>query len=383
MTQRTLLGIGDPVTAYKGPLLLAAGHRPFFLLAALYATLGMFFWLASLLGVIALSTSWHGHEMIFGFGTAALSGFMMAAVPKWTNARPVQGAPLATFIILWLIGRIAVFSEIYVWLDLLHLPFLAFLIGRMIYGARNKRNYIVPVLVLMLAGLNVLYHYFDASLALRASAYLLPVLIVLIGGRVVPAFTQNALQMSFGRNIVCTTPVWAERLSLPSVLLVVALELIIPDTIITGTAAFFASIVLFIRMLHWQTLKTLSIPLVWILHVGYAWLPLGFALKGFSDFGLLEDTKAAMHAFTTGAIGVMVLAMGSRAALGHSGRPLVATKPTVIVYFLVVGSAILRVFVPFDWAVPMAGLMWSVGWALFSIIYWPVLARPRIDGLPG
>ena len=382
MTQRTLLGVGDPA-AYKGPLLLAAGHRPFFLLAALYATLGMFFWLASLLDVITLSTSWHGHEMIFGFGTAALSGFMMAAVPKWTNAKPVQGALLAALIILWLIGRIAVFSEIYVWLDLLHLIFLAFLIGRMIYGARNKRNYIVPALVLMLAAVNGLYHYFDPGLALRASAYLLPTVIVLIGGRVVPAFTQNALRMSLGGDIICTTPAWAERLALPSVLLVVALELIIPDTIITGTSALFASIVLFIRMLHWQTLKTLSIPLVWILHVGYLWLPLGFALKGFSDLGLLENTMAAMHALTTGAIGVMVLAMGSRAALGHSGRPLIATKPTVMVYFLVIGSAILRVFVPFDWALVMAGLMWTLGWGMFSVIYWPVLARPRIDGLPG
>ena len=382
MTQRILLGIGDPATAYKGPLLLAAGHRPFFLLAALYATTGMAFWLAALEGLISLSSQWHGHEMLFGFGTAALSGFLMASVPKWTNARPVQGAPLAVLVVLWLIGRGAIFSETYAWLDLLHLPFLAFLIGRMIYGAHNKRNYFVPVMVLFLAGLNGLYHYFDSSLALRTAAYLLPAIVVLIGGRIVPAFTQNALRMALSKDIICTTPAWTERLAVPVVILVVVLELLAPGTVFTGTAALFASAVLFIRMLGWQTLKTLSIPLVWILHVGYVWLPLGFALKGLADLGMLDDSMAALHALTTGSIGVMVLAVGSRAALGHSGRPLIATKPTIVVYFLVIGAAILRVFMPFDWALPAAGLMWTAGWGLFTIVYWPVLARPRIDGLP-
>jgi uncharacterized protein involved in response to NO len=343
----------------------------------------MAFWLASLFGVIELSTSWHGHEMLFGFGTAALSGFMMAAVPKWTNANPVQGMPLAVLILLWLFGRVAIFTETYVWLDLLHLPFLAFLVGRMIYGAGNKRNYIVPAMVLMLAGLNGLYHYFDPSLALRAGACLLPAFLVLIGGRVVPAFTQNALRMTLAKNITCTTPAWTERLALPSVLLVVILELVAAETAFTGAAAILAASVLLIRMLGWQSLKTLSIPLVWILHVGYAWLPLGFALKGLADLGVLENTFAAMHALTTGAVGVMVLAMGSRAALGHSGRPLIATKPTILVYFLVIGAAVLRVFLPFDWALPAAGLLWTAGWGLFAVTYWPVLARPRIDGLPG
>lgn len=382
MNQRIHLGIDDPAKTYKGPLLLAAGHRPFFLLAALYATAGMAFWVATLFGIIDLSPHWHGHEMLFGFGTAALSGFMMAAVPKWTSSRPVQGMPLALLVALWLIGRGATISESYVWLDLLHLPFLAYLIGRMIYGARNKRNYFVPLMTLFLAGLNGLYHYYDPSLALRTAAYLLPAIIVLIGGRVVPAFTQNALRMALAKDIICTTPAWTNRLAVPVVIMVVVLELLAPGDIFTGGAALFASAVLFIRMLGWQTLKTLSIPLVWILHVGYLWLPLGFALKGLSDLGLLDNPMAALHALTTGAIGVMVLAVGSRAALGHSGRPLIATKPTVVVYFLVIGAALLRVFVPFDWALPAAGLLWTMGWGLFAIVYWPVLAKPRIDGLP-
>lgn len=383
MTQRILLNDGTNAETYKGPLLLAAGHRPFFLLAALYATVGMAFWLAALEGLISLSSQWHGHEMLFGFGTAALSGFLMAAVPKWTNARPVQGAPLAVLVGLWLVGRVAIFSESLAWLDLLHLPYLAYLIGRMIVVAGNKRNYIIPAMVLMLAALNTLYHFLDASLALRAAACLLPAIVALIGGRVVPAFTQNALRMATGdKTIACTTPAWADRLTLPVIFAVVALELLVPESLFTGAAALAAAAILLVRMLGWQTLKTLSIPLVWILHVGYVWLPLGFALKGLADLGMLEDTMAAMHALATGAIGIMVLAVGSRAALGHSGRPLIATKPTIMVYFLVIGSAVLRVFMPFDWALPAAGLMWTAGWGLFAIIYWPVLARPRIDGLP-
>lgn len=382
MSPRIPIGIDEPGGLYNGPLLLAAGHRPFFLLAALYATAGIAFWLASLNGLIDLPASWHGHEMIFGFGTASLSGFMMAAVPKWTNSRPTQGAPLAILITLWLLGRAAVFSDSLAWLDLLHLPFLAFLVGQMIFRARNKRNYVVPVMVLLLALINGLFHFGDASLALRAAATLMTGFIALIGGRVVPAFTQNALRMATSQEISCTTPPWTERLVLPLVFLVAGLDLLMPETPYSGAAALVTAAVLLVRMSGWQTMKTLTIPLVWILHVGFLWLPLGFALKGLGDLGLLDDTTAAMHAMSAGAIGVMVLAMGSRAALGHSGRPLHATPMTVVTYFLVIAAVILRVFVPLDWAIPAAGILWTTGWGLFSIVYWPVLAKPRIDGMP-
>lgn len=379
---RIPIGIDEPGGSYKGPLLLAAGHRPFFLLAALYATLGIAFWLAALNGLVDLPPSWHGHEMIFGFGTASLSGFMMAAVPKWTGSKATQGTPLAILIALWLIGRIAVFSEAFFWLDLLHLPFLAYLVGKMIFGAGNKRNYVVPVMVLMLAVINGLYHFGDASLALRAGAILMTGFIALIGGRVVPAFTQNALRMATGHEISCTTPAWTEKLALPLIILVTGFELIWPESRVSGAAAFATATVLLVRMSGWQFFKTLSIPLVWILHAGYVWLPIGFALKGLADFGLVDDTTAAMHALTAGAIGVMVLAMGSRAALGHSGRPLHATPMTVVTYFLILAAVALRVFVPLDWAITAAGLSWTLGWGLFSVVYWPVLAKPRIDGLP-
>jgi uncharacterized protein involved in response to NO len=382
MSPRIPIGIDEPGGSYTGPLLLAAGHRPFFLLAALYATAGIAFWLAALNGYVGLPPSWHGHEMIFGFGTASLSGFMMAAVPKWTNSKATQGTPLAILVALWLLGRGAVLSDNLAWLDLLHLPFLAFLVGRMIFGAGNKRNYIVPVMLLVLALINALYHFGDSSLALRAAAILMTGFIALIGGRVVPAFTQNALRMATSKPVNCTTPAWTERLVLPLIFLVTGLELLWPETPYSGTAALVTAAVLLVRMSGWQTGMTFSIPLVWILHAGFFWLPLGFALKGLGDLGVLDDTTAAMHAMTAGAVGVMVLAMGSRAALGHSGRPLHATPMTVVTYVLILAAVILRVFIPLDWAIPAAGVLWTIGWGMFSIVYWPVLAKPRIDGLP-
>ncbi len=379
---RIPIGIDEPGGTYKGPLLLAAGHRPFFLLAALFAAAGIAVWIAALEGLFELPAHWHGHEMIFGFGTASLSGFMMAAVPKWTNSKPTQGAPLAILIALWLVGRVAVFSDNFAWLDLLHLPFLAWLVGKMIFGAKNKRNYVVPLMVMMLAVLNGLFHFGDGSAALRPAAILMTGFIALIGGRVVPAFTQNALRMETGEQITCATPAWTERLVLPLIFLVTALELLWPESQATGAVAFAASLVLFVRMSGWQAFRTLSIPLVWVLHAGFVWLPLGFLLKGLADFGILDDSMAAMHAMTAGAIGVMVLAMGSRAALGHSGRPLHATPMTVVTYYMIIAAVALRVFVPLDWAIPAAGLLWTLGWGIFCVVYWPVLAKPRIDGLP-
>ena len=382
MSQRTLLNLEEPGGGYKGPLLLAAGHRPFFLLAGLYATAGMGFWLASLMGWLALSPTWHGHEMIFGFAAAAITGFMMAAVPKWTSAKPTQGLALGILVGLWLVGRVAVHFEAFAWLDLGHLLFLAVLVGRMIFGSGNKRNFGVPVLVLVLAGLNGLYHFHDPGLALRAGAVLILALIVLIGGRIIPAFTQNALRMAYDKGITCTTPRWLDRLAIPVMLLVVILEVAAPETVWSGGVSLAAAAVLLARMLGWQTLKTFRIPLVWVLHAGYLWLPVGFALKGLSIFGVLDNPTAALHALTAGGIGTMILAVGSRAALGHSGRPLVASPATVLSYVLVLAAAVLRVFVDTDWALTAAGLSWTLGWGVFCVAYWPVLAHPRIDGKP-
>lgn len=268
-------------------------------------------------------------------------------------------------------------------LDLLFLPALAVFILVDLVRAQNARNYLVAGILLALAALNVYFHYSDPSLALRLSTLTIVALIALIGGRIIPAFTQNALRLKQQVDITCHTPRVLDLLAVPAVIIVVFAEMMLPDSSISGTTSLIAGILLFLRMLGWQTWRTWRMPLVWILHAGYAWVPLGLILIGLAALGAPVDPSAALHALTTGAIGVMILAVASRAALGHSGRPLEPSNGTVFAYCLVIAAAILRVFVVVDGSVLLSGVLWSLGYAIFSAVYWPILTKPRIDGLPG
>lgn len=380
---KVLFKVEEPHTVFRGPLLLASGHRPFFLMAGLYGAAAMPLWLAAYFGYLPLTASWHGHEMIFGFAVAAIAGFLMAAVPKWTNGSGIRGWSLVLLIALWLAGRLSMWAGEAVFLDLLFLPVLAMFILADIVRARNARNYQVAGILFALAGFNVLFHLHDPSLALRLSTFTIVALIALIGGRIVPSFTQNALRMKYGPQITCHTPPILDTLAVPSVILVVAMELLVPRSAAAGVTSLVAGLVLFARMFGWQTWRTRRMPLVWILHAGYVWVPLGLFLNGLAVLGTPIDPSAALHALTTGAIGLMILAVASRAALGHSGRPLEPSTWTVFAYGLVIAAAIVRVFVPFDGSVPVAGILWFLGYAVFCAVYWPILTKPRIDGVPG
>jgi uncharacterized protein involved in response to NO len=379
----------DPVTEpmtdtapRRMPLLLTSGHRPFFLLAAISATIGVPLWVAALEGYLPLAPAWHGHEMLYGFAVAALSGFALAAVPNWTGRGHVQGVLLALLVAAWLAGRIAMWFGLSPLLDLVYLPLLAVVVGIDIVAVRNRRNYQVPAIFLMLAAINAYYHYGDPTVALRAAAITVVALITLIGGRVVPAFTQNALRRKLGPAIVCRPPGRRDAIAVPLVLSVAVAELVMPGGWPAGVLAGAAGLVVAARMQGWHSLKTLDVPLLWILHVGYLWVAAALLLIAAARFDIIIDEVSALHALTTGAIGVMILAVGSRAALGHSGRPLVAGRATVACYVLVIAAALLRVFASFDGVELAAGLLWTLGWGLFSVVYWPILARPRIDGKP-
>jgi uncharacterized protein involved in response to NO len=352
-------------------------------MAGLYGATALPLWLAAYFGYLPLTASWHGHEMIFGFAVAAIAGFLMAAVPKWTNSTGIAGWPLVLLIALWLAGRLSMWAGQAVFIDLLFLPVLATFVLADIARARNARNYQVAGILFVLAVFDALYHFYDPSLALRVSTLMIVALIALIGGRIIPAFTQNALRMKHGAHITCHTPRVLDWLAVPSVIMVVVVELLLPQSAQAGVASLVAGIILFLRMFGWQTRRTLRMPLVWILHVGYAWVPLGFVLNGLVDLGAPVNPSAAFHALTAGAIGVMILAVASRAALGHSGRPLEPSAWTVVAYGLVIAAAIVRVFVPLDGSVLLAGVLWFLGYAIFSAVYWPILTKPRIDGLPG
>ncbi len=369
--------------AYRGPILLASGHRPFFLLCGLYATLALPMWLLAWRGLLPLTSAWHGHEMIFGVAVAAIAGFLQAAVPKWTSTAPLAGAPVGLLSGLWVLGRVGMWVPGFALLDLVFLPVLAVIIGRPIVHAGNRRNYAPPLMLLGLAALNVAFHLGHAAEALRLATYLVTALIALIAGRIVPAFTQNHLRMAGDPSARCETPLWLDRLAVPVVLAVLASEFAVPASPTSGVAALLASLVLGARMFKWRTFETLGMPIVWILHAGYAFIPLGYFLKFVSDLGGPIGSFAALHALTAGAIGVMILAVASRAALGHSGRALVVSPMTIVSYVLVITGALLRVAAPHPLAIVAAGILWSLGYGIFSIVYWPILMRPRTDGQPG
>lgn len=381
-TPRIVIPLTEPAHAYAGSVMLASGHRPFFLMAALAAAGLLPLWLAAWSGYVPLDAAWHGHEMVFGFAGAAIGGFLMAAVPKWTNCPPITGHRLMLLIGLYLAGRVGmVAGHGLEWADVLFLPVLAGWVLADIHQARSRRNYQVPVLLLALTGLNIAWHLGQTQ-ALWAGIYLIAGLIALIGGRIVPAFTQSGLRMA-GQRVETATPAWMDVAAVPAVLAVVAAEVVAPLSPASGLTALVAGMLLLVRMAGWQTLRTSRLPLVWILHAGYVWVPVGFLLKAAADLGGWVAPTAALHALTTGAIGVMILAVASRAALGHSGRPLVPSRWTVAAYVLVLAAAVLRVAVPHGHAMLAAGGLWTLGWLVFAVVYWPILTRPRIDGLPG
>ncbi|SCA57434.1 conserved membrane hypothetical protein [Candidatus Terasakiella magnetica] len=387
---RVFLDVGEPVKTYNGPALFSSGHRVFFLFTALSAVLFLGLWIAAYVGQLEISSFWHGHEMVFGFSAAAISGFLMAAVPKWTNTENFQGNKVIFLAAIWLLGRIG-FSlaelneELFflAWFDLLYLPLIALEITRRLVGSGNKRNYIVGVILFSFFACNVVWHFWDEPTAVRAGVYVIVAIATLISGRVIPAFTQNALKLKYQSEITCHTPQWTHLTAVILVLATAVLTLLDAPSLLSGSVAGLAAVVLFYRMLGWHSLHTLDNPIVWVLHAAYIWLPIGFALKALTDFSLWSDANSALHALTTGGIGLLILAVASRAALGHSGRPLVASLLTVLSYMLVFMATAMRTFAMGESWVIASGGLWVLGFLLFAIVYAPILIKPRIDGLPG
>ncbi len=388
---RVPIPLGLTSLRWQGPVLLASGHRLMFLAAGVYAPVALAAWLLAWRGHLPLSSWWHGHELIFGFAVAAIAGFLQAAVPKWTQGPLFRGTRAGVLAGAWLLGRVGMAltpAGIPAWpLDLLFLPLLAGWVGLDILRAKNARNYQVVAILLALWGLDLTYQFAPPgpwqARALHAAVYGIVTLIALIGGRVVPSFTQNALRQAGHTSHACSTPLWLDRLAVPLLALVVASELLLPFSLLSGVVALLAALVTGLRMLRWRSWQTRALPLVWVLHVGYAFIPLGLLLKGISDLGGPIGAFAALHALTAGAIGVMILAVASRAALGHSGRPLVPSRLTVMAYVLVIAGALLRVFGVLPELVLTAGILWATGYAVFAAVYWPILTKPRLDGQEG
>lgn len=384
---------------YTGPILFSHGFRPFFLMAGIWAALAMTLWVAFLVSDTTIPSrlsgvDWHIHEMAFGYSSAVIAGFLMTAVPNWTGRMPVIGWPVAGLAGIWLAGRIALLIS--AWLpellapaiDISFLLILSAVIMREIIAGKNWRNLKILVLLALLAMANVIFHIEAANGAafdgygIRMAVAIIIMLISLVGGRVIPSFTRNWL----ARRGPGRLPVPMNRFD-TATLALTALTLIfwtlLPESIPVRFAAGLAGLLHFIRLFRWVGWRTFSEPLVTILHAGYIFIPVGFAMIALGDMQPGWGRASQIpHAWNAGAIGVMTLAMMTRASLGHSGRAIQATRAISLIYIAVITAVIMRILAEFfpaaDYLLHISATAWVLGFTGYVIVYFPIFTKPRI-----
>jgi uncharacterized protein involved in response to NO len=380
-------------------IFLSYAFRPFFLLNGLFAVVVAFLWIMMLHGLWqgpAGFMLWHAHEMLVGFVMAAMAGFLLTAIATWTGRPPLAGQPLGWLVVAWLGGRIAMAASatLPVWVvalvDLAFPLLLFLLVLREIATAGNRRNYPLVAITAVLLVLNLLYHLGAAAVfmnAERTALYLMMhtilLLLTIIGGRVIPNFTANWLR-GRGHTNLPGNRLLVDRLTILLTLLVGIAAALSPLHPLTAVLAACAAILHSLRLSAWRGLATRAEPLLLMLHVAYAWLPVGYALMACAALGWVFPPTAALHALTMGAMGSMVLAMITRVPLGHTGRPLRASPLTAIVYAVLTIAVTIRVLSPLAGAayqamIDASAAGWMLAFAIFSIQYWPILTRPRVS----
>jgi len=384
------------IRAHRGPAVFSVGLRPFFLFSALWAAIAAPLWLYAFLSGGPVGLSWHVHEMLFGYTGGIVVGFLLTAVPNWTGRLPVVGMPLAVLFGLWLAGRAAMLAVALnadlataVWpliIDGLFLFAMAGVVWREVLAGQNWRNVPVAVMVTLFAVANAGFHLEAgaggvANLSTRLGLAVVTLLIAVIGGRVTPSFTRN-WQIKRGGPL----PAVAGRLDIVTLattasgLIVWSLDPAHPGA---GALLLAAGGLNAVRLARWRGQAALAEPLVWILHLGYLWLAVGLVLTGLSVAmpGLIP-LSAGVHALTAGAIGVMTLAVMTRASRGHTGRPLTAGKLEVLIYVLINLAALTRVagaLLPsvYQPLLLVSTGLWSAAFLAFVIGYGPMLLTPR------
>lgn len=377
---------------------LRLGFRPFYLGTALLACLALPVWVATFLGHMALPLAmspllWHAHEMLFGFAAGVIVGFLLTAVKAWTGLPTARGALLGALALVWLAARVAAFMApypVYAALDMVLLPTVAVILLRVLLRAGNKRNIPLILLLVLMAGANGVFHLsvlgvldVAAIAALYAELALIVMVVSVMAGRVVPAFTKNATP-----GLVIAVPRALEWTLLAVTALALALWVFAAPGPLTMLACAGAAVLHAVRLGLWRPWVTFKRPILWILHASYAWLPIGFALLALAQGGWVA-ASLAVHAFTVGAIGGLIIGMVTRTARGHTARPLQASRTEVLAYALVMAAAVLRVLVPavvpawYPQALAWAAGLWAVAFALYLLLYTPWLLRSRLDGKDG
>ncbi len=380
--------------------LFELGFRPFFLAAAVAAIALMLWWLAQLFTAVDANVYygaaiWHSHEMVFGFAVAVIAGFLLTAVRNWTSVQTLKGNSLVTLVMLWLAGRLLpLFSTIFpAWLiavvDFAFLPLLALSVAIPILRAKKRPQLIfVAMLLLMLIG-NVMVHLeilgitvgsAEAGITLAINTVVL--MIVIMAGRVFPMFTKNGAPGAEPRKWP-----WLEKTVIATMIVLLVVELFYPQAWLVAALAAVAALAHAARLWGWYSQRVWSVPLLWVLHLGYAWLVLGFALKALVITEMIAPLLA-MHAIAA-AIAILCLGMMSRVALGHTGRALMPASSMSWAFALINFAMAVRVLVPMfvpDWsalAMIVSGGLWLIAFVLFVYVYLPILCRARVDGQPG
>jgi uncharacterized protein involved in response to NO len=382
------------------PPILRGGFRPFFFAGALWAVAALVLWLCVLAGALALPIrfeplAWHRHEMLFGFVGAIVTGFLLTAIPNWTGRLPIAGPPLAALFGLWIAARASMLFSALIGplpaavLDIGFYLALAGVAAREVLAAKN-RNLPIVLLVLLFGTANAADHaaaagwIADGTIAIRAGISLVVLMISLIGGRIVPSFTRNWLSKHGVREGLPGQPGRYDLATIAATALALLAWIAAPLSQAAGAALVGAGLLQAVRLARWGGLRAWRDPLVLILHVGYFWVPTGLLLLGASLLGALVPTSAAIHALTAGAMATMILAVMTRATLGHTGRELKASGPTVLVYVLITAGAVLRVAAPFglvDYTLGMrlSALAWGGAFLGFLIFYGPILFSRHLD----
>jgi uncharacterized protein involved in response to NO len=373
------------------------GFRPFYLLASGFAALSIGLWALQFAGWIGRpylrGSIWHAHEMLFGFTLAVVVGFLLTAGRNWSNRPTPTGLPLAALALLWLAGRVLVLTP-WGWVAAvvnaafplaaavaLAIPFVA---------SRNRRNYFFVGLLLLMSAAVLTVHLallgvvqLPGRIGIQVGLDVVLFIMVVMAGRVIPMFTNNGVP---GAN--ATRQPVLEKLALGSALLLLPADLLGLDGAAMALLAAVGAAAHLARWLLWRPWKTGRTPMVWVLHAAYLWIPLHLALRSLAELGWVSPS-AAIHALTAGAAGGLIIGMMTRTARGHTARRLRADRADVACYLLVLAAALVRVLGPLaapGWLMPsvlLSAALWSAGFGLYTVRYWPVLTRARLDGRPG
>lgn len=387
-------------------MLLAYPFRLFFLCTALFGALAIAVWVAVLTGWLSLNAGasplfWHAHEMLYGFAPAAIAGFLLTAMSNWTGMPPPRGAPLLALALLWLAGRLAMAASgvLPAWLvatiDLSFLAVLAVYVLTVLRRARNTRNLpLVGVLVVLASG-NLLMHLSMMGMSPRLGEFgmlvaldTLALLMGIIAGRIAPAFTRNWLaQHGHAPEQVRVRP-RLDHAALAATVLMLPADLLAPASAAAGMVALLAGALHLARLIGWRGWCAWRNPLLWVLHVGYGWLALALFIKGLTPFLPSLPTSAWYHALGIGAMGTLIVGVMTRVSIGHTGRPLALLRGAQLIYWLVTAAAILRLASAFGAGtgpgiLHAAAAAWVAALLLFTVLYGPLLNRPRADGKPG